>query len=83
MRKTAHVPIQTWKGWNLNNVWRLVLCLRQIQDPDRSMFNSALLGSLGIVVDWDHYGGHYRKENTCPCNNDAVEIQTLNQDNAL
>jgi hypothetical protein len=39
------------------------------------MFNSALLGSLGIVVNQDHYGGHCTRENGCPCN-DAVEIQT-------
>jgi hypothetical protein len=34
-----------------------------------------LVPSLGIAVCQDHYGGHYRKENSHPCN-DAVEIQT-------
>jgi hypothetical protein len=46
------------------------------------MFNSALLGSLGIAVSQDHYGGHYKKENSFPCN-DAVEIQILSQDDEL
>jgi hypothetical protein len=45
------------------------------------MFNSALLGSLGIVVNQDHYGGHYKKKNTHPCND--VKIQTPNQNDAL
>jgi hypothetical protein len=60
----------------------MVLCPGWVQDLKRgddsclgSMFNSALLGSLGIIVNQDHYEGHYRKKNSCPCN-DAVEIQT-------
>jgi hypothetical protein len=54
MRKITHVPIQTRKGWNPSD-------LIGIQDPDRdndsclgNMFNSALLGSLGIAVYQDH-----------------------------
>jgi hypothetical protein len=58
------------------SVWRLV------QDSDKgdgsclgNMFDFTLPDSLGIVVYQDHYGGHYRKENSYPCN-DAVEVQT-------
>jgi hypothetical protein len=55
----------------------LMTCLEV--GPDGSclgnMFNTILPGSLGIAVYQDHYGGHYRKENSHPCNS-AVEIQT-------
>jgi hypothetical protein len=37
------------------------------------MFDTTLPGSFGIAVYQDHYGGHYKKENCCPCN-DAVKI---------
>jgi hypothetical protein len=88
LRKLAHLPIQTWRGWNPNDLFRGWFSALG-QDPDRgsdyclsSMFNSALLGSLGIAVSQDHYGGHYKKENSFPCN-DAVEIQILSQDDEL
>jgi hypothetical protein len=38
------------------------------------MLNTTLLGPPGTAVYQDYYGGHYRKENSHPCN-DAVEIQ--------
>jgi hypothetical protein len=51
-----------------------------VQNPDRSggsnlgrVSDVTLLGSLGIAVYQDHYGGHYRKKNGCPYNV-AVEI---------
>jgi hypothetical protein len=40
-----------------------------------NMFDTILSCSLGIAVYQDHYGGHYRKENSHPCN-DAVKKQT-------
>jgi hypothetical protein len=47
------------------SVWRLVLCLGQIEAPDRHcgsslgyMFDTTLPGSLGIAAYQDHYGGH-------------------------
>jgi hypothetical protein len=62
------------------SVWLVVLCLRWIQNSDRSdgfssgsMFDVTLPGSPGIVVCQDHYGDHYRKKNGLPCN-DAMEI---------
>jgi hypothetical protein len=36
----------------------MVLCLRWIQNPDRSMLNTAL---PSIAVYQDYYGGHYKK----------------------
>jgi hypothetical protein len=52
LRKLAHLPIQTWRGWNPNDLFRGWFSALG-QDPDRgsdccfrSMFNSALLGSL-------------------------------------
>jgi hypothetical protein len=48
MRKIAHVPVQTWTGWNPNDLFGGWFCLGRIQDPDRgndssirNMFNSA------------------------------------------
>jgi hypothetical protein len=37
MRKLAHVPIQTWKGWDPNDLFggKVVFCLRWIQNFDR------------------------------------------------
>jgi hypothetical protein len=63
-------------------VWRMVLCLRQFQNPDRdnrpypgNMLNITLPGSPGIVVFQDHDRGHYKKKNSHTCN-DAMKIQT-------
>jgi hypothetical protein len=82
IRKIAHVPVRTWKWWNPNNLFRGYLCLGEIQDPDRGngsglgdVFNITLSGPPGIMVCQDYYGGHYRKKNSCPCN-DAMEVQT-------
>jgi hypothetical protein len=46
------------------------------------MLNITLPGPPGIVVYQDHYGGHYKKKNSPPCN-DAIKIQPLDQVDAL
>jgi hypothetical protein len=58
----------------------MVLCLGQIQNPDKgirassgNMLNITLPGFSAIVVYQDHYGGQYSKENSLPCN-DAMKI---------
>jgi hypothetical protein len=60
----------------------VILCLGQIQNPDRSsgsnlgsMSDATLPGTPGIVVYQHHYGGHYRKKNSLPCN-DEMKTQT-------
>jgi hypothetical protein len=36
MRMLAHVPVQTGRGWDPNDLfWRVVFCLRWIQNSDR------------------------------------------------
>jgi hypothetical protein len=79
MKKLAHVPIQTWRGWNS------MTCLEDGSLPwadskpwwGRWVLGVCLMSSWfpSIAVYQDHYGGHYRKENSCTCN-DAIEIQT-------
>jgi hypothetical protein len=58
----------------------VVLCLGQIQNPDRSgesnfgsVFDVTLPGFPGVEVSQDHYGNHCIKKNSLPCN-DAMEI---------
>jgi hypothetical protein len=70
-------------------VWRLVLCLGWIQDPDRgdgscvgNMFDTTLPGSLGIAVYQDHYRGHYRKETAAHVMM-LWKYKPLNQDDAF
>jgi hypothetical protein len=44
MRNIAYVPIQTWKGWNPNDLLGEWFSLGQIQDPDRG--NGSCLGGI-------------------------------------
>jgi hypothetical protein len=48
----------------------------------RSMLNIIQPGPPGIVVYQDHYRGHYKKKNSCPCN-DAIKTQPLDHDDAF
>jgi hypothetical protein len=81
MRKLTQVPVQTWRGWDPNDLFECWLfCLRWIQNPDRgngpdprSMLNTALPGSPRAMVYQYYYGGHYRKKNGYTCN-DALEM---------
>jgi hypothetical protein len=83
MRKLPHVPVQTWKGWDLNDLFGgcfsaldgfKTLIAANRPNP-RSMLNTALPGPPGIVVYQDYYGGHCRKENGLT-GSDAMLIQT-------
>jgi hypothetical protein len=88
MRKLAHVTVQTWRGWDPNNLFGGWCSALGGFKP--------LIGVIGLVLGaWlilpclvplvpiarplvvyqDHHGGHYRKKNSHPCN-DATEIQT-------
>jgi hypothetical protein len=83
MKKLAHVPIQTWRGWTPNDLfggWFSAL----------GRFKT-LIGVIGLVLEaclilpclvpWHCnpsrplYGSQCRKKNGCTCN-DAMVIQT-------
>jgi hypothetical protein len=88
--KIAHVPIQTWRGWNA--------CLEDGSLPWFSFgfktligatglilgacFNITLPGSLSVVVYYNHYGGHYRKKTATHIMR-LWKYKPLNQDDAL
>jgi hypothetical protein len=83
MGKLAHVPVQTWRGWDPNDLFeRWFSALGGFKTLIGAM--GLVLGAClmlpclvpsGIVVHLDYYGGHYRKKNGCTYN-DAIEIQT-------
>jgi hypothetical protein len=66
MRTLAHVSIQTWRGWDPNDLFEgWFSALGGFKNPDRDnglnskvMLNIALTGSPGAVVYQDYYTGH-------------------------
>jgi hypothetical protein len=69
------------------SVWRLVLCLGQIQDPDGvmalgSLFDVILSGFLVILFYQDHYVGHYIMKRATHVMM-LWKYKPLNQDDAL
>jgi hypothetical protein len=70
MRNPAHVPIQTWRGWNPNDLFegwfsalgRFKTLIGAMGLVLGSWLISPCLVPLVFVVSQDHFGGHYRKE---------------------
>jgi hypothetical protein len=61
MRKLIHVPVQTWRGRDPNDLVGGWICFEQIQNPDRgngpspgSMLNTTLLGSPSTTAYQDY-----------------------------
>jgi hypothetical protein len=81
MRKLAHVPIQTQRGWNPNDLFggwfSAIGGFKTLIGMMGLVLGACVLLSclvpLSIMAYQDHYGGHYRKKNSCPYN-DAMEI---------
>jgi hypothetical protein len=87
MRKLAHVPVQTWRGWDPNDLFGgWFSALGGVK---------TLIGTMGLILGawltlpaWppavckDYCGGYCRKENSLTCN-DAMKYKPLDQDDAL
>jgi hypothetical protein len=92
MKKLTHIPVQTWKGWNPNDLFggwfstlggfkTLIGAMFLVVPCRRSLPDITLPNPPGTAVLQNHYGSHYRKT--------AAHVMTLwkynplDQDDAL
>jgi hypothetical protein len=81
MKNFAHVPVQTWRGWDPNELfggWFSALGGFKTLIGTIGLILGAFLllpsGSPGAMVYQDYFGNHYRKKSSHTCN-DAMKIQ--------